>query len=82
MFDPEAELIRFLREHGVGAWVRDGLGRVVRVEDWAEEFFEQAREYFGEDEAEEADRARAIRDLLDEKPRKMVSVVKLREILD
>lgn len=81
MFDPQDELVRFLDEHGVYGWVKDAYGRCLRVDDWADHFLTQAAEALTENGNEAAGQLKDLRDFLDEKPRKSVSVKKLREIL-
>lgn len=81
MFDPKDELLRFLEDNGVEPWVRDDFARWVRVDDWADQFIGEAAEVLTEDGNDAAGLLGELRDYLNEKNRRSVTVKKLREIL-
>lgn len=82
MFAAEEEVVRLLLRAGVGRWVTDELGRNMEIEDWAAQFVRSMAEDIDAELTNEAQCAGDIRDLLAEKPRKMIAVSAIREILD
>lgn len=80
---PVDELVRFLRNNGVGPWVADAYGCAVRVEDWAERFVDTVSEEVAAEAYADAARLQDLRDRLAERPdQKTITIKKIREVID
>jgi hypothetical protein len=82
MFAAEEELVRVLTLAGVGRWVTDEYGRNMLLEDFAEYFVKELAGEIACDAANNDSKLDELRWLLDEKPRKSISVSKIREVID
>lgn len=82
MFIAEEELARLLRRAGVGPWVTDEYGRNMQLDDWAAYFVKEIAAQIHDEAATHASQLEDLRDLLSEKPRKMIAVAKIRELIE